>query len=206
MQFLSFHKSTQGDEGETLLKQYTIFAGVNGAGKTSLYNTVFSKSEALGKRINLDEIVRELGDWRDNRLQLEAGQKAVRLVHQFLREGISFHQETTLAGKSIFHTIKKAKNTGFEIVMYYVGVNNYDIAKERIQSRIAKGGHGVDENLVEKRFSISLEHLKLAIPLCDTVHIYDNSSDTLSYILSIKHGVIEETALSLPQWFESVIL
>ncbi len=51
------------------MKRYTIFAGVNGAGKTSLYNVAFEHSEAIGLRVNLDEIVRGLGDWRDEKLQ-----------------------------------------------------------------------------------------------------------------------------------------
>lgn len=38
-----------------------IFAGVNGVGKTILYNTFISTLD-LGIRINTDEIVREIGD------------------------------------------------------------------------------------------------------------------------------------------------
>ncbi|MGL4934213.1 MAG: hypothetical protein ACRC51_01940 [Cetobacterium sp.] len=42
---------------------YTIFAGVNGAGKSSLYNNLILTTEKdyLGKRINTDEIVKEIG-------------------------------------------------------------------------------------------------------------------------------------------------
>ena len=182
------------------MKQYTIFAGVNGAGKTSLYNTAFEKSQSFGKRVNLDEIVRGLGDWRDNRLQFEAGRIAVRLVRQYLTEGTSFHQESTLAGKTIFHTIHEAKSYGFEVLMYYVGVNDPEIAKERVSTRVQKGGHDVDGGLIDKRFPISLEHLRLAIPLCDTVHIYDNSYESLTYILSINHGIIGKPRSVLPKW------
>jgi len=187
------------------LRRYTIFAGVNGAGKTSLYNVAFMNSEAMGKRINLDEIVRELGDWRDEKLQLDAGKQAVRLVRQYLSDGTSFHQETTLAGKSIFRTIRQAKKAGFEVAMYYVGVSSPSVAKERVRTRVQKGGHGIDEALIEKRYFKSLEHLKLAIPLCDFVRIYDNSEESLRYVLSIERGALTEYEDVLPQWLDDVL-
>lgn len=37
----------------------TIFAGVNGAGKTSIYKTIYYEENKLEKRINTYEIVRE---------------------------------------------------------------------------------------------------------------------------------------------------
>lgn len=185
------------------MKRYTIFAGVNGAGKTSLYNMAFADNAVIGKRVNLDELVRQRGDWRDEKLQFEAGKQAVRLVRQYLKEGVSFHQETTLAGKSIFRTIRDAKSAGFDVVLYYVGVNSAEIAKERVRLRVQKGGHGVGDALIEKRFFASLEHLRHAIPLCDTIRIYDNSEESFRYILSIEHGIIKEREVDLPRWLHA---
>ncbi len=186
------------------MKRYTIFAGVNGAGKTSLYNVAFEHNEAIGLRVNLDEIVRGLGDWRDEKLQLEAGKQAVRLVRQYLSEGVSFHQETTLAGKSIFRTIREAKKFGFEVVMYYVGLDTPGIAKARVLARVQSGGHGVENAVVEKRFTAALEHLKLAVAFCDAVHFYDNSGESLRYVLSIERGAVKEREATLPLWLQSV--
>lgn len=186
------------------MKKYTVFAGVNGAGKTSLYNSALANSESLGERVNLDEIVRKSGDWRDERLQLDAGKHAVRLVRKYLKDGTSFHQETTLAGRSILHTIREAKSLGFEIVLYYVGVNTLQIAKDRVHARIQKGGHGVDDALVERRFAVSLQHLKLVIPLCDAVHIYDNSGERFRYVMILEHGVIVNRDAEIPLWLEDV--
>ena len=187
------------------MKRYTIFAGVNGAGKTILYNTVFAEDDALGMRINLDELVRERGDWRDEKLQLEAGKQAVKLVRQYLQGGVSFHQETTLAGKSIFRTIRQAKDAGFEVIMYYVGVNSVEIAKDRVHARVQKGGHGVPLALIEKRFVASLAHLKRIILLCDVVRIYDNSEESIRYVLSIEHGYVKEREADIPDWLNMVL-
>jgi len=165
----------------------------------------FADQAIVGKRINLDEIVRRLGDWRDEKLQITAGKQAVRFVRQCLKDGVSFHQETTLAGKSIFRTIRDAKAAGFEVVMYYIGVNSAEIAKERVRTRIQKGGHGVDNALIEKRFFASLEHLKLAIPLCDVVRIYDNSEESSRYVLLIEQGIIKKCESVLPQWLATAL-
>lgn len=43
------------------MKKYTLFAGVNGAGKTSIYKSVFYNEEYIGKRINTDEMVARIG-------------------------------------------------------------------------------------------------------------------------------------------------
>lgn len=44
------------------MKRYVIFAGVNGAGKSTLYQT-FPRYQQM-PRINTDEILRTLGDWK----------------------------------------------------------------------------------------------------------------------------------------------
>lgn len=36
---------------------YTIFAGVNGAGKTSIYKSIYYDTNKCEKRINTDEMV-----------------------------------------------------------------------------------------------------------------------------------------------------
>lgn len=38
------------------MKNYTIFAGVNGAGKTSIYKSIYYNENIDEKRINTDEM------------------------------------------------------------------------------------------------------------------------------------------------------
>ena len=39
------------------MKRYTIFAGVNGVGKTSIYESIYYTENKEEKRINTDEMV-----------------------------------------------------------------------------------------------------------------------------------------------------
>ena len=43
---------------------YTIFAGVNGCGKTSIYKSVYYEENKDEKRINTDEMVARVGSWK----------------------------------------------------------------------------------------------------------------------------------------------
>lgn len=135
---------------------YTIFAGVNGAGKTSIYESVYYKNNKHEKRINTDEMVAKIGSWKDCNLQIKCAREAVKLIDNYINNDISFNQETTLTGKSIVRNIKKAKQKGFYVVMNYIGVDSSSIAKERVKIRILKGGHGIDEETIERRYYESI--------------------------------------------------
>ena len=92
------------------MKKYILIAGVNGAGKSTLYQTLHSLHEMI--RVNTDEIVRRIGDWRSIERQIEAGKIAVSQLKECFEKGVTFNQETTLCGKSVIKNIKKAKEKG----------------------------------------------------------------------------------------------
>ena len=153
-----------------------IFAGVNGAGKSTLYNSEDLDNEIkYSTRINTDEIVRKIGNWKNNSDQIKAAKIAINLRNDCLQHGKSFNEETTLTGKTILKTIDKAKELGYELQLFYIGVNNPEIAKERIRNRVEKGGHNIADEIVEKRYYESLKNLKQVITKFDEVYLYDNS-------------------------------
>ena len=83
--------------------------------------------------MNTDEIVRDFGDWRNVADVMTAGKIAVKKIARYFDEGITFNQETTLCGKSIMNHITKAKNRGYFIELHYIGVENAEVAKERVE-------------------------------------------------------------------------
>lgn len=60
------------------MKKYIIFAGVNGAGKTTLYQT--DRAYKKLPRVNLDEIVREFGSWKNSADVIKAGKIAGKIA------------------------------------------------------------------------------------------------------------------------------
>ena len=75
--------------------------------------------------------------------------------------------------------IKKAKASGYFVDMYFVGVENVEIAIKRVADRVRRGGHGVEEKDIRRRYVKSQKNLIKAIPICDEIKIYDN---TFSFI------------------------
>lgn len=168
-------------------KIYTLIAGINGAGKSTFYKENLLSNENI---INPDEILLNMGgDWRNTQDQFKAGKIAVKQIKDCMEQGVSFFQETTLGGKSTLRTIDLAKSKSYKINMFYVSVDSSEIAKTRVHNRVINGGHGIDENLIEKRFITSLETLEEAIPKCDKVWLYDNT-EKFKQIAFIKNNVI----------------
>ena len=157
-----------------------IVAGVNGAGKSTLYEVhpeLFSNTE----RLNADEVLRQSGgDWRNPNDNFKAMKEVVSAINTLIATKTSFHWETTLSGNfhSLEKLLKKAKEQGFEIILFYVRLESAELAYERVLRRVQKGGHGVPKEVVEKRFKRSLSNFKAIKDsgLIDTVYIYDNSA------------------------------
>lgn len=158
---------------------YILFAGVNGAGKSTLFRTGLWQHGGITTslpRVNTDEIIVENGwDWSSEADQIKAGRMAVRRIRGFLDERESFNQETTLTGRSIMRNIRRARELGYCIVMFYVCVKDPVIANNRIEQRGSAGGHLIDSAAVERRYDSSLSNLIEVIPLCDEVYLYDNT-------------------------------
>ncbi|MBQ8941638.1 MAG: zeta toxin family protein [Firmicutes bacterium] len=184
------------------MKQYIIFAGANGTGKSTLYNTN-AKFRGLA-RINMDEIVRKFGSWQNTADMSKAGKIAVKKMKEYFESGISFNQETTLCGASAIKNIKYAKEKGYRIILYYVGVDSADIAKERVRQRVLNGGHGIPEADIERRYYESLQKLEIVLPLCDIAELYDNTT-AFRRIAHFQNGVFDEISDILPKWAEKVI-
>ena len=84
-------------------------------------------------------------------------------LRQALAAGESIHQETTLAGntKSFQNLIDRAHAQGYEVALLYVTLNSADTAVDRVAARVAKGGHGVDEADIRRRYDSSHANLQV---------------------------------------------
>lgn len=184
------------------MKKYILIAGVNGAGKSTLYQSLQSLHDI--PRVNADEILREVGDWRNVTDSMTAGKIAVKKIARHLDEGTTFNQETTLCGKSILNNIVKAKKRGYFIELHYIGVENANIAKERVAGRIRQGGHGIAEQDIERRFIETFDNLKKVLPECDLAAFYDNTIEFRRFAI-YKNGNQIRISHNVPDWYEKFI-
>ncbi len=181
---------------------YIIFAGINGAGKTALYN-VLSPSTDLGVRVSVDDIAATLGDWRDTLVQLKAARSAMRLLAESIEKKVSINQETTLPGEAIVRYAKQARDAGYHIILYFVGIENVEMAIERVRERVAKGGHGIEEAVLRKRFDAMSGNLARLLPYCDVAYFYDNSRK-FRQVAVMRGGAFVDMDPNLPLWLKCV--
>lgn len=183
------------------MKKYVIVAGVNGAGKSTLYQ--INENLKSIPRVNVDEIVKEIGDWKNLRDVFIGGKIAVKTISKYFEEGISFHQETTLCGNSIIKNICKAKKLGYFIELHYIGVESVQIAKERVKYRVEQGGHGISEKDIEKRYIETFRQLNRILKECDIIAFYDNTENFRRFAIC-KNGELVRVSRNAPKWFSKV--
>ena len=176
-----------------------LFAGINGAGKTALYDTIRTRKD-LGVRVNIDDNAKDLGDWRDPVTQMRAAYAAIKEVKEYIKKGVSFNEETTLPGAVIVKQINEAKKAGYTVVLYYVGVQGVDVAIDRIRKRMEKGGHGISEEVVRKRYLNMPKAISKVLPLCDRAFFYDNT-EMFRQIAYIENNNFADVDQNLPEWF-----
>lgn len=184
---------------------FTVIAGVNGAGKSVFYHSEQVDKDKLGIRVNVDELIQKEynNKWNDFKIQIKAGREIVQKVGSCIENKLSFNQETTLAGKSIINTIKKAKELGYTINLYYIGIESPELAIKRVDRRVKLGGHGIPDEVIKKRFYKSLENLQKILPICDNIFIYDNSTIKKNVLIVENKEIIFKS--NIPEYLRNYV-
>lgn len=181
------------------MKTYTIVAGVNGCGKSSLTGVLRTEIDNLGKIIDVDKITASCGG-----NAIEGGKKAVALMEDCLAQEVCFTQETTLSGSKTRNTVKRAIEKGYYIRLYYVGLDTLEESLLRIENRVKKGGHDIDSNAVTKRFQKRFDDLLAVLPYCNEATFYDNDNGFVT-VAKYKNGELQPIGHKLPVWLTELI-
>ncbi len=160
-----------------------IIAGCNGAGKTTASFTVLPEMLDCQEYINADEIARGLSPFHPDKAAIEAGRIMLRKIDHFLNNNIDFSFETTLATRSYVNIIKKSQQLGYQITLLFFWLDSVELAKERVLTRVAEGGHNIPEQTIVRRYFSGLKNLfELYIPICDYWMIFNNSNPKIELI------------------------
>ncbi len=176
------------------MKLYTIIGGVNGVGKSSFTGVLKGQRSDLGQIIDVDKITVQLGG--DS---LAGGKESIRRIDDCLSKGISFTQETTLSGFRTERTARKAREMGYSVRLFYVGLDTAQESLERIQNRVRRGGHDIDRDDVLRRFSGRWEAVAKVLPYCDTAEFYDNDNG-FQLVAEYRNGELLLVGDRQPHW------
>ncbi len=185
--------------GVCFVKTYTIVAGVNGCGKSSLTGVLRTEIDNLGKIIDVDKITAVCGG-----NLLEGGKKAVALIDECLEKEICFTQETTLSGRKTLDTIKRAIAKDYYIRLYYVGLDTMEESLLRIENRVKRGGHNINTDTVANRFLKRFEDLLTILPHCNEATFYDNDNGFVT-VAKYKNGELQTIGQNSPKWLLELI-
>jgi predicted ABC-type ATPase len=136
----------------------TVFAGVNGAGKSQLTEILAHHNQDF-LIIDADAIARRLNPSDPEKAALAVGRETIRLVRDAIEAGKNFTIETTLGGGNALRQMKAAKEQGYHINLYFIGLDSVEHHIDRVAQRVSKGGHDVPVNLIRQRYKTSHENL-----------------------------------------------
>jgi predicted ABC-type ATPase len=144
-------------------------AGPNGAGKSTFYH---AHLKPAGLRfLNADEIAREL-----EIDAYEAARVVTALRQELVNQGESFVFETVFSDpvgdKLAF--LKAAVQSGYTVVLCFIGLSGPEKSEERVALRVSQGGHDVPTEKLVARFPRTLANLTAAIHKLSYVLVFDN--------------------------------
>jgi predicted ABC-type ATPase len=136
------------------------------------------------------------------------------LISDFLRHRMldlkkSFSFETVMSHKSKIEIIQKSKTLGYTVNLIFVSTNNPSINVERVNLRVQKGGHNVDEQKICDRYYRCMDLLFDAFLLADNAYVFDNSYMKQSFndrLVATKTGKEIVLSENVCEWFEKYVL
>lgn len=182
-----------------------VVAGPNGSGKTTTTVQLLNNEwTAESLYINPDNIAQEtFGDWNSPEAVLKAAGQATKLRYECLEQKRDFVFETVFSSDEKLEFLKKAREAGFFIRLFYVCTSDPAINVARITQRYLNGGHEVPISKVISRYYKSLLNATKAISFVDRAYVYDNSIDNqLPRLLyrTTEGQLFKQYVEDIPEW------
>ena len=158
----------------------------------------------LRECVNSDEIAEKLSPNKPEAASIRASRIMLERMNELLDRRVDFGVETTLATRSLLRVIEDAKSLGYVVILIYFWLNSPDLAVERVQKRVASGGHNVSEPTVRRRYVQGLINLmERYIPVVDSWMIFDNSSTPA--VLIAEGGIEKLTKIQTAPLYNKIL-
>lgn len=186
-----------------------IVAGPNGSGKTTITEKLLRHEWMDGcEYINSDIIAqREFGDWNSPDAVFKAANQAQTMREKCLENRTSLAFETVLSTNEKVDFVKRAKEAGFFIRLFFVCTNDPSINAQRVAQRVMEGGHDVPIPKIISRYYRSMSMCIQAVFLVDRIYFYDNTETDADpkLIFRVNEGKIAKIYTELVPWAKEMI-
>lgn len=194
-----------------------VLAGVNGAGKSSIGGALFAANNV--DYFNPDLAAKALLDANPALSQVEANARAWecgrRGLARALETGGTFAFETTLGANTLPNMLIQGAKSGAEVHLWFAGLASPALHIERVQARVAAGGHPIAEAKIRERYTTSRQNLIRLLPHLASLREYDNSENNdpkqgarpePMLVLHCVNTRIEFAAEAVPQWAKAIVM
>lgn len=187
-----------------------VIAGPNGSGKTTITSKIL-RHEWMEDAVyvNPDQVAQDkFGDWNSPEAVLQAAQYCEEQREKCIRDKQSLIFETVLSSEGKVDFIRRAKEVGYFIRLFFVSTNHPSINSSRIAKRVMKGGHDVPIPKIISRYYKSILNCKRCVALADRVYIYDNSIDDADARLLFRMTdgqLFKQYTDDIPEWARTII-
>ncbi len=123
----------------------------------------------------------------------------------WIRTKQSFTFETVMSSGDKIDLLEEARRRGYRTYLYYVCTENPTINEQRIQNRVASGGHSVPPEKIRPRYERSLALLRRAIRCANRAYLFDNSEKQHRLVAEFENQVLVAGASRLPNWAVGVL-
>lgn len=167
----------------TAISHLYIVAGCNGAGKTTAFRTMLKDQLGNPEFVNPDAIAKSIDANHQWEVRMTAGRETIQQINVNIENGKTFCVETTLTSRSYVPMIKKARDKGYKVHLYYFWLESAEASYRRVLQRAKEGrgrndvdNHMIPEDVIRRRYPKSVNNLfELFIPIVDSWHVYDNN-------------------------------
>lgn len=160
---------------------------------------------------NIEDVLKEDGNcllFSDSRV---AGGYMMLIISEYIRECLlmqsdRFTFETVLSDESKLDFMRRAKNAGFKVYLYFVALAAPEMNIERVKSRVNQGGHDVPSEKVAKRYYKTMNNLFEAMRIADNAYLFDNSYQEPVLIAQKERDVLLPYKTIMPKWYQEYVL
>lgn len=160
-------------------KTILFVAGPNGAGKTTIARRFLTTEAGFRGFVNADMIAAGLSPFEPEAAAIQAGRIMLEEIARRVDRRESFAFETTLSGRGYARLVPEWQQLGYHISLIYVGLRDVEMSISRVAERVATGGHSIPEDVIRRRFPLSLANFEnIFKSLVDDWIRYDNSGSS----------------------------
>jgi len=163
----------------SLRPQLVILGGPNGAGKTAAAPRLLRGSLHVSHFVNADVIARGLSGFDPDAAALDAGQVMLCRMRELAAARTDFAFESTLASRSLAPWIADCATAGYQVHILFLWLPSAEMAIARVESRVRRGGHGVPEATIRRRYQRGIKNFfGIYRAAATTWHVYDHQGLT----------------------------